>query len=94
MNELQKCLANYPEIYGFEQPSEIYQFNPEKAKQLLEEAGFTENENGLREKIVKKTPSFQFKSNLQVGSQGTEVNELQKCLANYPEIYPEGEVTG
>lgn len=69
-----------PEIYGFEEPLEIYQFNPEKAKQLLEEAGFTENENGLREKIVKKTPSFQFKSNLQVSSQGTEVRELQKCL--------------
>lgn len=88
-----------PEIYGrFEEPSEIYQFNPEKAKQLLEEAGFTENENGFREKIVKKTPSFQFKSNLQVGSQGTEVRELQKCLASPPaggpEVYPEGEVTG
>ncbi len=83
-----------PKIYGFEEPLEIYQFNPEKAKQLLGEAGFTENENGLREKIVKKTPSFQFKSNLQVSSQGTEVRELQKCLANYPEIYPGGETTG
>ncbi len=83
-----------PEIYGFEKPSKIYEFNPEKAELILEEAGFLETENGNRVKIIKKEPAFQFKSNLQVGSEGEEVKELQKCLAQDPEVYPEGEITG
>jgi len=82
-----------PEIYGFENPSKVYEFNPEKAKEILENAGFVEAENGNRVKIVKKEPVFQFKSNLTTGSQGNEVKELQKCLAKDPEVYPEGEVT-
>ena len=83
-----------PEIYGFEKPSKIYEFNPEEAKLQLINAGFLEAENGNRVKIVKKEPVFQFKSNLTTGSQGNEVKELQKCLAKDPEVYPEGEVTG
>ena len=76
-----------PEIYGFESPSKIYEFNIEKAKQILEEAGFKdEDQDGLREKIIKKEPAFQFKNLLTIGSKGKEVTELQKCL--------EGEVTG
>ena len=87
-----------PEIYGFNPPLKIYQFDLEGAKLLLEEAGFKEGENGMRVKTIKKTPAFQFKSNLTTGSQGNEVKELQKCLANPPAdgpaVYPEGEVTG
>lgn len=83
-----------PEIYGFEKPVIIYQFDLEKAKSLLDEAGFKETENGVREKVIAKEPAFQFKSDLQTGSQGTEVQELQKCLAKDPSIYPEGEITG
>ena len=76
-----------PEIYGFEQPSEIYEYDIEKAKSILEEAGFKdENKDGFREKIIKKEPVFQFKSLLSTGSKGKEVEELQKCL--------EMEVTG
>ncbi|GAH38059.1 unnamed protein product, partial [marine sediment metagenome] len=82
-----------PEIYGFEKPSKVYEFNPEEAKEILENAGFVETENGKRVKIIKKEPAFQFKSNLKLGSQGTEVKELQKCLAKDPEVYPEGEIT-
>lgn len=83
-----------PNVYGFKEPSKIYEFNLKEAKQLLDEAGFVEKEAGPREKIVKKESAFQFKSNLQVDSQGAEVRELQKCLAKDPEIYPEGEITG
>lgn len=83
-----------PEIYGFGEPKEIYQFDIEKAKGILEKAGFLVAENGLREKIIKKEPAFQFKSNLSFGSKGTEVTELQKCLAKDSQIYPEGEITG
>jgi peptide/nickel transport system substrate-binding protein len=83
-----------PEIYGFNGPEKTYEFDQEKAKQLLEEAGFVENENGIREKTIKREPAFQFKSNLKMGSQGTEVTELQKCLAKDAEVYPEQEITG
>lgn len=70
-----------PEIYGFEQPSEIYEYDIEKAKSILEKAGFKdENEDGFREKIIKKEAAFQFKNLLTVGSEGKEVEELQKCL--------------
>jgi len=83
-----------PEIYGFKSPSKIYQFDLEKAKPLLERAGFQETETGIREKVIKKELAFQFKSNLTFGSRGTEVEELQKCLSKDKEIYPEMEVTG
>ncbi len=75
-----------PGIYGFE-PSLQYEFDIERAKSILEEAGFKDEDgNGLREKIITKEPAFKFKSNLAKGSEGKEVTELQKCL--------EGEVTG
>ena len=83
-----------PEIYGFKNPSKIYEFNPEMAKEILKNAGFVAAENGKLVKIIKKEPAFQFKSNLKSGSQGQEVKELQKCLARNPEVYPEGEITG
>ncbi len=76
-----------PEIYGFEQPSEIYEFDIEKAKNILEQAGFKDEDgDGLREKVITKEPAFKFKNYLAKGSKGKEVTELQKCL--------EGEVTG
>jgi len=83
-----------PEIYGFSQPEKIYQFDLEKAKEILDEAGFKENEEGKRVKTIKKELVFQFQSDLKVGSRGKEVEELQKCLAKDPEIYPTGEITG
>ncbi|MFH1036978.1 MAG: ABC transporter substrate-binding protein [Patescibacteria group bacterium] len=83
-----------PDLFGFDLPEEIYSFDLEKAKQLLEEAGYKETESGIREKIVEKEPAFQFKSILQTGSTGTEVEELQKCLAKFPDIYPAGVVSG
>ena len=86
------------DIYSFEKPLKTYSFEPEKANDILTQAGFIKQENGLREKTIEKNPTFEFKSDLQVGSKGEEVTELQKCLANPPaggpDIYPEQEVTG
>ncbi len=93
-----------PDFFGYNSPLKIYNFDAEKAKKLLDEAGFTlhlsekgegfkENENGAREKNIAKTPAFQFKTNLATGSQGKDIEELQKCLAKDPEIY-QGEITG
>ena len=81
-----------PEIYGLDQPKVVYEYNIDMAKDLLEKSGYEETEGG-REKIIKKQRAFEFKSNLQRGSQGAEVGELQKCLAKFPDIYPEAEIT-
>jgi len=83
------------DIYNFNPPSQIYEKDIEKAKELLITAGFTRiNEKGIREKILKKKVEFEFKSNLSLGSQGREVEELQKCLAKDKAVYPEGKITG
>ncbi len=83
-----------PDVYGFEEPSTIYQYNPEKAKQLLKEEGFVLNENNIREKEKEQDLDYSFQSNLSVGSRGNEVTELQKCLAKDPEVYPDGTISG
>jgi peptide/nickel transport system substrate-binding protein len=83
-----------PEVYGFSNPTQSYNYDIEKAKTILEEAGFEDLDgDGFREKFISKTPAFQFSSTLQVGSEGKEVEELQKCLAKDPSVYPEGEIT-
>jgi ABC-type transport system substrate-binding protein len=83
-----------PQTYGLERPSFSYQFDLEKAKEILEDAGFVEQEAGPRLKVVKKKGTFQLTSNLTLGSRGDEVTELQKCLSQFPDIYPQGEITG
>ncbi len=94
---LEKAVVNspiLPKIYGFNEPTEIYDFDVEKAKTILEEAGFKDEDgDGVREKSIEKTPSFRFKRDLKLKKTGTEVEELQKCLAKFPDIYPDGEIT-
>lgn len=70
-----------PAFFGFNNPTKVYETNIEEAEKLLDKSGFKKSENGQREKEVKKTPAFQFKSYLSSKSKGTEVTELQKCLA-------------
>lgn len=82
-----------PDFFGYNVPSKNYNFDIEKAKNLLDGAGFIEKENSPREKTIEKKPAFQFKTALSTGSQGKEVEELQKCLAKDPEIY-QGDITG
>lgn len=84
-----------PDIYGLNKNKKNFSFDAEKANEILKEIGFEDLDGDqIKEKILIKEPSFQFKSELRVGSQGKEVEELQKCLAKDPQIYPEGEVTG
>jgi len=84
-----------PDLFGFEEPQITYRFSPNKARDLLEKAGFKLNpQTNVWEKTVEKKLSFEFKNTLSKSSQGAEVKELQKCLARDPGIYPEGEITG
>ncbi|MEF8846994.1 MAG: ABC transporter substrate-binding protein [Candidatus Paceibacterota bacterium] len=68
-----------PSIYGFKQPSQKYAFDLNKAKEILKNEGFEDNnENGLREKT--KEQDFQFNQRLEGGMENASVEELQKCL--------------
>ncbi len=100
---LEKVLSNQgkvvhspilPDIYGFSPPEKIYQFDQKEAQTLLEKAGFVRKDNGFRAKIVKKNAAFKFQNELRQGSRGKEVEELQKCLAKDPAVYPEGTISG
>lgn len=70
-----------PDFFNFNQPTKTLEFNLDTAKQLLDKSGFKETDSGARAKAIKKTPAFLFKSYLSLKSKGTEVTELQKCLA-------------
>ncbi|MFH1656851.1 MAG: ABC transporter substrate-binding protein [bacterium] len=83
-----------PQIYGYDQPENIYEFDLAKAKDILDKTGFVIGADGLREKTTKKDASFQINSNLKSGDQGLEVKEMQKCLAQDPEVYPEANTSG
>lgn len=84
-----------PEIFGFPTIPSPSSVDPTRAKELLDTIGFTLNpEKGVREKRRTQQPSFQFKSDLTLGSKGKEVQELQRCLARDPQVYSEGTVSG
>ncbi len=84
-----------PEIYNFPEPETAYEYNLERSKEILENLGFEDrNEDGFLEKTIQKEAAFTFKSNLQKEDTGKEVEELQKCLARFSDVYPEGQVTG
>ncbi len=87
-----------PKVYGFNAPEKKYDFNLEKAKEILEKDGFKENENKVRQKEISQTPSFTLTKYIKSGSRGEEVRKLQECLIKLtesdPSIYPNGEATG
>lgn len=81
-----------PEIYGYQIPAKIYEFNQTKTETLLSKFGLQKKDGKWFETVKEKT--IDFKSDLKLGSQGQEVTALQTCLARYPEIYPDGKITG
>ena len=81
-----------PNIFGLKSPSINYNFDPNKGEQLLENAGL-KKVNGFFAK-VKPVQSFHFSRNLDFGSKGTEVKQLQQCLSKFKDIYPSGKITG
>jgi len=82
-----------PEFLSKEQKSLTFDFT--RAKEILEKAGYRDSDGDqILERIVVKEPAFQFKSDLVFGAKGKEVEELQRCLAKDPQVYPEGEISG
>jgi len=83
-----------PEFYGFDLPqdSDIFEFNLDLAKQILKEQGFVEKNGKFFE--PEKNLEFIFEKDLKKGSKGKDVENLQKCLSFFEDIYPGGEITG
>ena len=76
-----------PDFYGYKQPGSPYGFDIDKAKALLDKAGFKDDGSGQRIKNINKKPAFQFKKDLAPGSSSIDVTELQRCLAKDPSIF-------
>lgn len=85
-----------PGFYGFNQPGQAWNFDLEKVKAILDQNGFIYNEQTkTREKIItSNSAAFSFTKNLKKGDVSQDVQELQKCLAKFPDIYPEAKITG
>ncbi len=62
-----------PDFFGYQQLSVVYSFDTVKASSLLAKAKTT------------KTPAFQFRNYLKVGSSGKDVSQLQACLSKLDE---------
>ncbi|MCU0652811.1 MAG: ABC transporter substrate-binding protein, partial [Candidatus Pacebacteria bacterium] len=76
-----------PDVYGIRPASTTYNYDPQKAAQLLDDAGYKPNDSGIRAKTVNRQHAFQFSKNMFKGSSLTaDVKELQKCLAR--EVMP------
>ncbi|MSU60772.1 MAG: hypothetical protein EXS52_02565, partial [Candidatus Staskawiczbacteria bacterium] len=86
-----------PDFFEYKQPTSAYAFDIAKAGALLDKAGFKDNGQGQRKKELAKKPSFQFTSYLKIGSKGTQVTQLQACLARLDENFKtilQGETNG
>lgn len=85
-----------PDIFGFNQPTETYNYDVQQSIILLEKSKYTViNNDGFREKLLKKATTTQFKSTLKNGSTGSEVKLLQQCLAiEVPDVFGADRDTG
>ncbi|MBI2041718.1 MAG: hypothetical protein HYT20_01700, partial [Candidatus Nealsonbacteria bacterium] len=82
-----------PQIFEFNDPSKIYEFNPDGAEKLLKDTGLVKNSGGFWAK-TESGSTVEFKNDLREGSQSGEVTKLQTCLAKDKEVYPSGKITG
>lgn len=80
-----------PDFYGIEGSEIEHEYNTERAKEILSDAGF---ENGTKEQEEK----FSFSEELKENSMGEDVRNLQRCFIYLREkdedLYSQGEVTG
>lgn len=88
--------AVMPTFFGLKAPDEkfLHSFNQEEADKALNELGFILNPTTKKREKTKTTSDFTFTKTLTLKNQGEEVKKLQQCLAQFPDIYPEGEVSG
>jgi len=80
-----------PDTFGFTKPQIVQEHNSEQALLLLSEQGYIK-QNGKIGKAQLSTEALQ--QDLIAGDSGPEVTKLQQCLAQDPEVYPEGTQNG
>jgi len=81
------------DIYGSELPATLYDYDPQKAAQMLDTAGYIQGADGLRAKTTSRELAFQFTKTLVKGTKSTsDTKELQKCLVR--EVMPDLETNG
>lgn len=82
-----------PEFYGLNVPTTVYNYDPVKAAELFDKAGYKLDESGKRVKVVEKKPAFQFTKNMSTGSTlNPDIKELQQCLQK--EVAPDLTISG
>lgn len=80
-----------PDIFNIDQPQQKQQKDEDAALALLKEEGYI-IKNGKIVKPVQSTEALQI--DLIKGDEGSEVRKLQQCLAQDPQVYPEGTING
>lgn len=82
-----------PQVFNYQNPQTVYNYDPAKAQELLDKAGYKTGSDGMRIKTVDKQPAFQFNKDLKKGSAASaDIKELQKCLQK--EVAPDLEANG
>ena len=79
-------------FYGLEE-KEI-EYSTEESINILEDNDYKLNEENVRVQKIEKVNNDNINQDLQYGSTGKQVEKLQECLSNYPDIYPSQKVTG
>ncbi len=84
-----------PNFYNFAEPEKDYSYQPEKASEIFDQLGFKlSDQSQFREKTIISASEPVFTSDLRQGNKGEKVRELQRCLAQFPLLYPGGKETG
>ncbi len=78
-------------FYGIEESKIDY--NLDKSIEILENNDFELNEENIRVQEIEKVNNENINQDLQQGSTGKQVQKLQECLSNFPDIYPSQKVT-
>ena len=68
-------------------------YNLENSIKILENNDFELNEENTRVQEIEKVNNDNINQDLQQGSTGKQVQKLQECLSNFPDIYPNQKVT-
>jgi ABC-type transport system substrate-binding protein len=80
-----------PDVFIFPKPEILHEFNPEKALALFEQEGYIKEQDTIGKAQL---TGDALTRDLQRNDSGENVRKLQQCLAQDPDVYPEGTVNG
>ena len=80
-----------PYFYGLEESETV--FDLDKSIEILENNDFELSDDNLRIQKIEKVNNSNINQDLKFGDKGKQVEKLQECLSNFPEIYPSQKIT-